>query len=321
MVHVRRQEARVISAIRRRKGEDRPSPNELISPEGVALTLPVAGVGVRISAQIIDMVITMIGAVCLLIVAGYLGQTAPNTWKAIATLLFFAIRVPYYVFAELLWNGQTLGKRLMKIKVISHDGGPLSANALVLRNLMKEAEVFLPATLVLALAPSDPLATLAALAWILIGLSIPFFDRYRRRLGDMMAGTHVIHLPVPVLLKDLAGEPQRQRGKSDDFEFLSHQLDHYGAFELQTLESLLRGQDTARGGMPTREREETIRVIVEKIRNKIGYADPVAPGNRLRFLRAFYKAQRAYLEQRQLFGDRRSDKHHDKNGQEGPPVS
>lgn len=311
----------MIFGSRSRKSGEQPSPNELISPEGVALTLPVAGLGVRASAQITDIVITLIGAVCLLIVAGYLGQTAPNTWQAIAALLFFAIRIPYYVFTELLWNGQTLGKRLMKIKVISHDGGPLSANALVLRNLMKEAEVFLPLTLIFTMDVSSPLTSLAALAWIVGSLAVPLFDRYRRRLGDMMAGTHVIHLPVPVLLKDLAGEPQPARARGDDFVFLSHQLDHYGAYELQTLESLLRGQDATRGGIPTRERGQTIRVIVEKIRNKIGYADPVAAPDRLRFLQAFYTAQRAYLEQRQLFGDRRSDKHHDRNGPEGPPVA
>lgn len=311
----------MIFASWRRKSGERPSPNELMSPEGVALTLPVAGVGVRASAQITDIVITLIGAICLLIVAGYLGQTAPNTWQAIAALLFFAIRVPYYVLAELLWNGQTLGKRLMKIKVISHDGGPLSANALVLRNMMKEAEVFLPLTLIFTMDASNPVTSIVALVWILGTLAVPLFDRYRRRLGDMMAGTHVIHLPVPVLLKDLAGEPQPARAKGNEFVFLSHQLDHYGAYELQTLESLLRGQDVTRGGMPTREREETIRVIVEKIRKKIGYADPVPWPDRLRFLQAFYTAQRAYLEQRQLFGDRRSDKHHDRNGRENPPVS
>ena len=56
-----------------------------------------------------------------------------------------------------------------------------------------------------------------------------------------MAGTHVVHLPEPILLKDLASDKLVPvSAKSKGFTFLPHQLDHYGAFELQTLETLLR---------------------------------------------------------------------------------
>lgn len=293
-----------------------PSPDTLMPPEGVALTLPIAGVGVRLAAQITDILLTTIAAVCLLILLAVLDLTGPNTMFAIAVLLFFFIRVPYYVLAELGWNGQTLGKRMMKIKVVSHDGGSLTAHALVLRNLMKEAEIFLPITLLLTLDAASPLASLAALGWITIGLLVPVLDRHRRRLGDMMAGTHVIHLPVPVLLKDLAREAPVLGENRKQFMFLSHQLDHYGAYELQTLEALLRGQGKPVSDTAARQRNETIQVIVEKIRKKIGYADPIPPADRLRFLQAFYSAQREHLEQRQLFGDRRENKYYAQSDQE-----
>jgi uncharacterized RDD family membrane protein YckC len=294
----------------KRTGKDLPSPSTLLPPEGVALTLPIAGIGVRFAAQVTDIVVTTVAAICLLILLGVLEITSPETWVAVAALLFFLIRVPYYICTELAWNGQTLGKKLMKIKVVSHDGGPLTAHALVLRNLMKEAEIFLPATLLLTLDAENPLESFASLLWILMALLIPLMNRYRQRLGDMMAGTHVIHLPVPVLLTDLAGKapvPSQTRRK---FIFLTHQLDHYGAFELQTLEGLLRSQSSPPSAEAAKQRDATIEAIVEKIRKKIGYADPVPPSDRLKFLQAFYNAQREHLEQRQLFGDRRENKHY-----------
>jgi uncharacterized RDD family membrane protein YckC len=300
----------------KRAKTDKPSPSTLVPPEGVPLTLPIAGIGVRFASQLTDIVLTVIAAVCLVILLGIMDLTSPQTLVALAALLFFLIRVPYYVMSELAWNGQTIGKRLMKIKVVSHDGGPLTARALVLRNMMKEAEVFLPGTLLLTLDSATPLASLAAFSWVTMALMIPLFNRYRRRLGDMMAGTHVIHLPVPVLLKDLASETVAAGTDRKKFVFLSHQLDHYGAFELQTLESLLRAQNAPSGADAARQRNATLEAIVEKIRKKIGYAAPVPPVDRLPFLQAFYNAQREHLEQRQLFGDKRENKHYAQSGEE-----
>lgn len=294
----------------RNRRKDQPSANELLPPEGVPLILPIASLGTRLGAQITDIIITLVAAVCIVVLLSVLDFTTPQTIFIIGTLIFFLIRTPYYVLAELFWNGQTLGKRLMKIKVVSHDGGSLSAHALVLRNLMKEAEVFLPLTLLLTLDSASDLTSIISLLWVGTGLLVPVFDRHRRRLGDMMAGTHVIHLPVPILLKDLATEAPAVTDTRKKFTFLTHQLDHYGAFELQTLETLLRAQGTSQSPTAARQRDETIQAIVERIRKKIGYADPVSRPERLHFLKAFYNAQREHLEQRQLFGDKRENKHY-----------
>lgn len=279
-------------------------------PEGVPLKLEVAGLGVRLAAQITDVVLTLAAAVALLILVVSLGFSSPETLVAIGSLMFFLIRVPYYVVSELAWNGQTLGKRLMKIKVVSHDGTSLSTHSLVLRNLMKEAEIFLPATLLLSLDAASPVESGLALGWIIAGLMVPLCNRYRQRLGDLMAGTHVIHLPVPVLLMDLAEQPAVQIVGEDEFVFLSHQLEHYGAFELQTLETLLRAQESSAGWKSKPGQVATIEAVVEKIRQKIGYANKVPAAKRLEFLGAFYNVQRAHLEQRQLFGERRHDKYY-----------
>lgn len=300
---------------RRNRPSDLPSTDQLMPPEGVPLRLPVARLGTRLAAQVADVLLTGLAALCLLIILSMLRLAEPRSLAAIVLLLFFVIRIPYYVFSELAWNGQTLGKRLMKIKVVAHDGGSLTAHALVLRNLMKEAEIFLPGTLLLSLDTATPFASLLSLAWVLGTLAVPLFDRYRRRLGDLMAGTHVVDLPQPVLLNDLAQTPAMSRAETRGYVFLAHQLDHYGAFELQTLESLLRAQDRL---TPTSidANRRTLGEVVERIRNKIGHADPVQPGDYAKFLSAFYNAQRAHLEQRQLFGDRRADKHHAENSHE-----
>lgn len=287
--------------------------NILLPPEGVPLEFEVAGVGVRMGAQITDVLITTIGAIAFILCLVFLNLTSEQSLLAIFSLLFFFIRIPYYVFSELAWNGQTFGKRVMKIKVVSNDGGPLTTHALVVRNLMKEAEVFLPGTLLFALSVETPIGTLLALVWIFACLGVPLFNKRRRRLGDLIAGTYVIHLPVPILLKDLAGNVSMTAASDEGFSFLSHHLDHYGAFELQTLESMLRAQQINPNSPAAHSKQTATRsVVVDKIRNKIGYADAVPTHREVDFLMAFYNAQRAHLEQKQLFGEKRADKHHAK---------
>ncbi|MCV6591833.1 MAG: RDD family protein [Silicimonas sp.] len=302
---------------RRKTRAGRPDPDVVLPPEGVPLRLEIAGLGARLGAQITDVLITGLAAGSLHVLLSALGLSAPRTLTALAMFLFFVIRIPYYVLAELAWNGQTLGKKLMKIKVVSHDGASLTTHAVVLRNLMKEAEIFLPGTLLLTLDEASPVSSSLALAWIVAVLAVPLMNSYRRRMGDLMAGTHVIQLPVPVLLSDVA-EAVRARAPEkpgDGFAFLAHQLDHYGALELQTLEGILRNAER-RDLSPAahRAQRETLAAIVGKIRNKISYPEAVETPDHLRFLRAFYNAQRAHLEQRQLFGDRRADKFHGQDG-------
>ena len=282
----------------------------IMPPEGVPLTLEIAGVGVRLTAQITDVLITFGFSIAILVLLGMTGLTGPSTLVPLGALLFFIIRIPYYVLCEIAWNGQTIGKRLMKIKVISHTGGPLTTHSLVMRNIMKEAEIFLPGTLILTLQQDARIASWLSFLWVMMAFAIPLTNPYRMRLGDMLAGTHVVHLPDPILLSDLA----RESGKlvvagRDNFSFLSHQLNHYGRFELQTLESFLRAQEQGTTRQNHHRNKETLSEIVERIRKKIGFADAIPKSDHLAFLRAFYNAQRAYLEQRQLFGDRRSDKY------------
>lgn len=305
---------------RRKKQQTHPKGYEnILPPEGVPLQFQIAGTGVRLAAQVSDIAITAIGAIAVVLFWFSTGYASPNSVSAIGSMLFFIIRIPYYVLSELLWNGQTLGKRLMKIKVISADGGSLNPHALVSRNLMKEAEIFLPGTLLFALDAANMTFSLMATAWIIAVLAVPLMNRRRQRLGDLIAGTFVIHLPVPVLLKDMALEKVAHREPSEEFTFLSHHLEHYGRFELQTLEDLLRARETQTGLAAARRRKETLAAVVEQIRRKIDYADPVTESDSEAFLSAFYNAQRSFLEQKQLFGEKRADKTHNEQQSDSTP--
>jgi len=113
--------------------------------------------------------------------------------------------------------------------------------------------------------------------------------------------------PKVVLAPDLVDEAAvalRQnfpRAAPAAYVFSDAQLAIYGVYELQVLEGVLRGDPSQAS------HHEAIRTVSEKVRQKIGYQHPGVDDDR--FLRDFYAAQRAHLEQKMLFGQRRRDKH------------
>jgi len=257
--------------------------------------------GARFGAQFLDFLITYGGLLALLLFMLWINVLPETAFITLFTLLIFMIRVPYYILSELVWNGRTLGKRIVKIRVISANGRRLTPHQVTARNLMKEVEVFTPATLILGGNSGNWVLTLITITWVLGVIALPFFNRKRQRLGDMIAGTIVVEQPKSVLLPDLA----TARGvKVQQFTFLPMHLDFYGRFELHTLESILRDPGTS----PTYQIE--LAKVTEAIIRKIDYVDRVLPAERVEFLMCFYRAQREHLESRRLFGDLREDKNH-----------
>jgi uncharacterized RDD family membrane protein YckC len=219
---------------------------------------------------------------------------------AISILLFisFVIRNFYFIHFELAWRGMTPGKRIVGIRVIDRQGGPLLPSAIVARNFTREIEMFIPLGILLSAGGAGaaiPWERLMLAAWLLSFVVLVFVNRDRMRAGDLIAGTIVIALPRQRLLDDLV---ERQAS----FVFTDRQLRAYGAFELQVLEDLLRRPDAPGVALILGE-------VCSKICRKIDWREPVAEGDRVRFLRDFYTAQRAFLEREQLFGRKRADKH------------
>nr|WP_298689425.1 RDD family protein [uncultured Dongia sp.] len=293
--------------------------HQIMTPEGVPLIFDLADAGERVGAFLIDLffiVLVIVGVVIAIVLAAWVGLFAtPGSGWFIAALVIglFLVRTFYFAFFELHWRGATPGKRAMKLRVIDRAGGPLGADAILVRNLMREIEVFLPLTALLAGQGSEGdehWMTLFILAWSGLFTLFPLFNRDRLRLGDLVAGTCVIAAPRAMLLQDLAARSgQRIRGTKDDaaaprYRFTHAQLNVYGVMELQTLEEVLRRDDIH----ATATRTE----VARRIRKRIDWQeDTEAAATEFdagAFLDAFYAAQRGRLERDMLFGVRRRDK-------------
>jgi len=280
---------------------------DFLPPEGVPVRFEVAGLGARILAQVGDILITVAILIALMAVLFYSDLVSLTGLITVGSLLFFFIRAPYYTLCELLLNGQTLGKRLTGLKVIASDGRSLSAHSVTIRNLMKEVEVFVPGSMLLAADSLGTFAGLLLVIWLIVLVTVPLMNKKRQRLGDILAGTYVVLLPRPVLLRDLADNDTPQEA---GFKFLQHQLDHYGRYELQTLETLLQ-VNSAKLTKPARDRHvENLKKVADTIAKRINFPEAISPDRAETFLLTFYRTQRAYLESRQLFGDARADKYH-----------
>ena len=139
------------------------------APEGVELSLRVAGISARALAFGIDLLVrlALYSGLSWLALFGDVGQ-------ALLLLAIFAIEWFFPVLFEVFWKGQTPGKRVLGLAVVRDDGTPVGWSASVLRNFLRVVD-FLPGiygTAVLsALLSSDC-----------------------KRIGDVVAGTVVVHV-------------------------------------------------------------------------------------------------------------------------------
>jgi uncharacterized RDD family membrane protein YckC len=273
---------------------------EIVTPEGVPLTVELAEFSERAMALMIDLLICLgaglaiVVALLLLAVHGLGGLI----FVALLNLVVFLLRVLYFIHFELSGRGATPGKRAAGIRVIDRQGGPLRASAVIARNLTRELEVFLPIGIIISAGAGSMSGVrwgnLLAFGWLICFLVLMLFNRDRMRAGDLIAGTLVIAMPRERLFGDLVETRAR-------FVFTDRQLMAYGKRELEVLEDLLRRPD----GDETRE---LLRDVCDRICRKIDWTEPPAPADTALFLRDFYTAQRAFLEREQLFGRPRADK-------------
>ncbi|PCD03716.1 hypothetical protein COC42_05025 [Sphingomonas spermidinifaciens] len=268
----------------------------LVTPEGVALDLRLASAGTRAGAFIVDALL-MLGillgvTLALLAFHASFGGSLGNVMIVLWLLGFFLLRNFYFILGESGGRAATLGKRVMKLRVVARDGGRLTGGAIVARNLMREIEVFLPLTF-LAVAGSrgmaDQWVAALGLSWTALFLFFPLFNRDRLRAGDLIAGTWVIETGRRRIGADL------MRGATEHrIEFGPHELAIYGQYELQRLEEVLR-----------RGEASAMAAVADTIRAKLNRYD--VPGDEV-FLDAYYRALRRHLERRLLFGVRKRDK-------------
>ncbi|WP_298815374.1 RDD family protein [Chloroflexus sp.] len=156
------------------------------TPEGVVLVYTPAGPASRTMAAVVDYTILaflfVIGLTAFA-VTGDTGLLNNDLGLALFGLFSFGLNWGYYVFFELIWNGQTPGKRLVGLRVLREGGRPVDVVAVITRNLMRAID-FLP-------------------LGYGIGLLSLFIDRYNRRLGDLAAGTVVAREGEPIILDNI----------------------------------------------------------------------------------------------------------------------
>ncbi|BFM40233.1 RDD family protein [Synechocystis sp. LKSZ1] len=151
----------------------------LQTPESVELDFRLAGIGNRLYALLLDYLFLGVMIIALMLVwlicffaleDWFSGIAGWELWLfAIQLLLLFALYVGYFVCFETLWQGQTPGKRWVKIRVIRDDGRPIGLAQATLRALLR---------------PIDDL--------LYIGMFFIIFSRQEKRIGDWLAGTLVI---------------------------------------------------------------------------------------------------------------------------------
>ena len=271
----------------------------LVTPEGVDLRLSISEAGDRFAAFLVDSILIAILFTVISFAAGFaaaaVGLSGAFEVVASAWLLFgFFLRYFWFVFFEIRPKAATPGKRLLRLRVAARDGGRLTAEAVFVRNAMREVEVYLPLTaLVGGLFSDEPLSAVAAIVWTGIFMLFPLFNRDRLRVGDLVAGTWVVKSPRRKLLTDLA---DREAAVREHFAFTPAQTRAYGEKELTVLEEVLRGKDL-------KVRTD----VAARIRRKIGWLRQQGETDEA-FLNAYYAALRRRLEGGMLIGRRKKDK-------------
>jgi uncharacterized RDD family membrane protein YckC len=139
------------------------------TPEGVEIGLRVAGPVPRLFAALLDLGIRVLVYVGLAIPAGIFGRSGNGLYL----IGLFLVEWFYPVLFEVKRGGATPGKQSMGLLVLHRDGTPVGWSASVIRNLLRFAD-FLPAAYG-------------------FGLAAMLVDRDFRRLGDLAAGTVVVH--------------------------------------------------------------------------------------------------------------------------------
>src|SRR5512138_64035 len=164
---------------------------DIQTPENVAFGYQVAGIGSRFLASLLDTLLIALLQIIVVVVATLVINAveeftaALSTWIiAIFSLILAIFYWGYYVLFEMLWNGQSPGKRWVGLRVIRTDGTPITLSESLIRNLARLVDFF-------------PVA-------YGVGIITMFIDKQSRRLGDLAAGTLVVQDRAPISIQSLA---------------------------------------------------------------------------------------------------------------------
>ena len=156
------------------------------TPEQVDLRLPIAGIGSRFLAILADSTIQLVAELLLILFfllftnaaqRSRFGETFDTAGKwllAAFVIIQFLLFWGYFSLFEAFWNGQTPGKRLVKIRVIKDSGRQITLFEALARNLLRVIDMLPPYL-------------------YFVGVVSMLCNRQQKRLGDFAAGTIVVH--------------------------------------------------------------------------------------------------------------------------------
>jgi len=152
---------------------------EIKTPEFVSLNYQIAGLGSRGAAMLIDQLLLLVANIVIYLIFLMANVSdifyLSDSWVpiAVAIILVFIINWGYFFVAEFFFGGKTLGKKLIGIRVIQENGHSITLLSSLIRNLLR----------IIDMLPTS----------YFLGMVFIFFHSKHKRLGDMVAGTIVVH--------------------------------------------------------------------------------------------------------------------------------
>jgi uncharacterized RDD family membrane protein YckC len=146
------------------------------TPEGIVFSQVLAGPLTRCLAWLIDFLVISVVTWAASSVLSLVGLVSANIAATVLTLSYFALSLGYGIFFEWAWRGQTIGKKLLRLRVVDAEGMQLHFDQIMTRNLLRFIDM-LP-------------------AFYFVGGTACVLNRKCQRLGDIAANTVVIRTPV-----------------------------------------------------------------------------------------------------------------------------
>jgi uncharacterized RDD family membrane protein YckC len=163
---------------------------KIMTPENIEVEYTLAGLGSRTAAAFVDGLIQLVIIGFLALALFLIAKYSPELWGdyygwiiGISIIILTLIIYGYFIVMELTTNGQTLGKKLLKLRTIRNNGQPVTIKHSAIRNLFK---IFVD---------------LAG-----VGIVVMFFNKEYKRVGDLAASTIVVaedKKEAPVTLENL----------------------------------------------------------------------------------------------------------------------
>ncbi|HEX3047170.1 MAG TPA: RDD family protein [Bacillota bacterium] len=243
------------------------------TPEKIRFSYHIAEIGTRIAAWMMDFLIqtlVLLMIILALVFSGYsswtqLEEGLTNLTAAFFMIMIFLVRWFYFVLFEVIMEGQSPGKKMMRIRVIRDNGDSLDFETIVLRNFLRAVDGF----------PVVPL----------IGGFVALIDSQNRRLGDIIAGTIVVNeiqykLTIPDFQVHFTHLPEPAYGNEPDYLPVKQKLTEN---ELYIIRRFLNEYHK----LPEAKQQAIADQLANQVQKRLGLEDRITDS--LQFLERIYQ--------------------------------